>query len=154
MGIFSRKASRERDSGQGPPPPRHQPGDAKRGMSSVLSPDVLIAGDVDATADLRIDGRVEGDVSCKALTQGAGSEIVGRVTADTARLGGAIEGTVRVRMLTVECSARITGNIEYENITIEDGGHIDGWLKHMSLTEPLAVTAADGEAGVPVTRVG
>lgn len=115
-----------------PPAPTSQGGNSKRGMFSVLGPDVIVTGNVTATADLHIDGRVEGDVNCGALAQGADSQIFGSVTAESARLAGSIEGSVRVRQLTVERSARITGDVEYENITIENGGHIDGRLKHMS----------------------
>ncbi len=42
---------------------------------------------------------------------------------------------MRVKTLTVERSAKITGDVEYENITIENGGHIDGRLKHMSTVD-------------------
>jgi len=115
-----------------PPAPPPQSGGTKRGMFSVLGPDVIVTGNVTATADLHIDGRVEGDVHCGTLAQGAESQIFGSVTAESARIAGAVEGTVRVKQLTVERSARITGDVEYENITIENGGNIDGRLKHMS----------------------
>jgi cytoskeletal protein CcmA (bactofilin family) len=115
-----------------PAPPQQSSNSSKRGMFSVLGPDVIVTGNVTATADLHIDGRVEGDVHCGTLAQGAESQIFGSVTAEAARLAGAIEGTVRVKLLTVERSAKITGDVEYENITIENGGHIDGRLKHMS----------------------
>lgn len=126
-----------------PPAPPPQSG-SKRGMFSVLGPDVTITGNVNATADLHIDGRVEGDVNCGSLAQGTDSQIFGSVTADVARLAGSIEGTVRVKTLTVERSARITGDVEYENITIENGGNIDGRLKHMSRvdTGPRVVPSA------------
>ena len=75
-------------------------------MFSVLGPDVIVTGNVTATADLHIDGRVEGDVHCGSLAQGADSQIFGSVTAESARLAGAIEGTVRVRQLTIERSAQ------------------------------------------------
>ena len=48
--------------------------------------------------------------------------------------------------LTIERSAKITGDVEYENITIENGGHIDGRLKHMS-TVNTAVAATVAPAG-------
>ena len=130
-----------------PAPPQQSSGSSsKRGMFSVLGPDVVITGNVTATADLHIDGRVEGDVNCGSLAQGADSQVFGSVTADIARLAGSVEGTVRVKTLTVERSARITGDVEYENITIENGGHIDGRLKHMSTvdvrpTQPVAQPA-------------
>lgn len=133
-----KKDNRQRDERPmvPPAPPQQQSsGSSKRGMFSVLGPDVVITGNVTATADLHIDGRVEGDVNCGTLAQGADSQVFGSVTADLARLAGSIEGTVRVKTLTVERSARITGDVEYENITIENGGHIDGRLKHMSTVD-------------------
>lgn len=125
-----------------PAPPQQQSGSSKRGMFSVIGPDMVITGNVTATADLHIDGRVEGDVACGSLAQGADSQIFGSVTADAARIAGAVEGTVRVKQLTVERSAKITGDVEYENITIENGGNIDGRLKHMSTINAQAAAAA------------
>ncbi len=133
----SNKGSRDDRPAMPPAPPMQASGSSKRGMFSVIGPDIVITGNVQASAELHIEGRIEGDVGCGTLVQGAESQIFGSVTAETARLAGAIEGTVRVKQLTVERSARISGDVEYENITIENGGHIDGRLKHMS-----AVTAA------------
>lgn len=112
----------------------------RRGMFSVLGADVAVTGNVVATADLHIDGRVEGDVSCGSLVQGAESVIVGRVTAESARLAGTIEGAVAVRELQVERSARIAGDVEYEAITIETGGKIDGNLRHKTRGTLTTVT--------------
>ncbi|QIG81276.1 bactofilin family protein [Stakelama tenebrarum] len=121
-----------------PAPPMPPAGNNKRGMFSVIGPDVVVTGNISATADLHIDGRVDGDVNCGALAQGADSQIFGNVKAESARLAGSIEGTVSVKQLTVERSAKITGDVEYENITIENGGHIDGRLKHMSAVDVAA----------------
>jgi cytoskeletal protein CcmA (bactofilin family) len=138
-----------------PPAPPQQSGSGsnKRAMFSVIGPDVVITGNVTATADLHIDGRVEGDVRCGTLAQGAESQVFGSVTAEAARIAGAIEGAVRVKQLTVERSARITGDVEYENITIENGGNIDGRLKHMSQvsTAPAASTGPRPVESAPVS---
>ena len=109
-------------------------GNGRRGMFSVIGSDVVISGNVNASAELHVEGRIEGDVDCATLIQGAESHIVGGVTAERARIAGAIEGAVRVRQLTVERSARITGDVEYENITIENGGHIDGRMRRIGAT--------------------
>lgn len=106
----------------------------RRGMFSVIGADVVISGSIKASAELHVEGRIEGDVDCAGLIQGAESHIVGGVTAETARIAGAIEGAVRVRQLTVERTARITGDVEYENITIENGGHIDGRMRRIGAT--------------------
>lgn len=134
-----------------PAPPPQQGGSAKRGMFSVIGPDMVITGNVTASADLHVDGRVEGDVNCGSLAQGTDSQIFGSVTAETARLAGSIEGTVRVKTLTVERSAKISGDVEYENITIENGGHIDGRLKHMSTVNAAAAAGPRVVDTAPVT---
>jgi cytoskeletal protein CcmA (bactofilin family) len=145
------KGNRSRDDRPAmPPAPPQQASSSKRGMFSVIGPDMVITGNVTASADLHVDGRVEGDVNCGSLAQGTDSQIYGSVTAETARLAGAIEGSVRVKTLTVERSARITGDVEYENITIENGGHIDGRLKHMST---VATAAASGPRPLDTTPV-
>ena len=115
-----------------------------RGMFSVIGPDMVVTGDVRATADLHNDGSIEGDLQCGNLVQGADSRIVGGVTADTARIAGSIEGSVRVKHLVVERSARIVGDVDYEDITIENGGHVDGRLKRI-----VGEAAATGPRAVP-----
>lgn len=106
-------------------------GKAKAGTFSMIGADVVIAGDVRATVDLHIDGRVEGDVACASLVQGEGSHIVGAVRADQARLAGTIEGALVVKTLVIEPSARITGDVTYESLSMAVGAHVDGRLSHV-----------------------
>ena len=135
MAVFGGSSNRGgRDGGSSlPPAPQPQSQNGKRGMFSVLGADVVITGNIAATADLHIDGRVDGDVNCGSLVQGTESRIHGAVKAETARLAGAIEGSVSVRQLTIERAARITGDVEYETIAIENGASIDGRLKHVAV---------------------
>lgn len=146
--MFSNNNSnnnRGRDASPGLPPAPPQPSaPGKRGMFSVLGSDVVITGNVAATADLHIDGRVEGDVHCGNLVQGPESRINGSVKAESARLAGSIEGAVSVKQLTIERAARITGDVEYETIAIENGASIDGRLKHVSVdaARPAPVVTA------------
>ena len=44
---------------------------------SVLGPDIAITGDLKATADLHVDGRIDGDIDCAVLVQGEAGEING-----------------------------------------------------------------------------
>lgn len=90
----------------------------------------MIIGDISASVDLHVDGKIEGDLSCATLVQGAESEIRGSITAETARLAGLVEGSIMAKDLFVERTARITGEIAYENITIEQGGQIVGQFSH------------------------
>lgn len=93
---------------------------------SVLGADLAIKGDLTASADLHIDGRIEGDLACANLVQGESSEVTGNVTADTARLSGTVRGTIQVRELVILRSARIHGDVHYEALTIEQGAQVEG----------------------------
>ena len=93
---------------------------------SVLGADVAIKGHVEASADLHVDGVVEGDLVCTSLVQGESSRVEGTVTADSARLSGMIKGTINVRELVILKSARIDGDVHYETLTIEQGANVNG----------------------------
>lgn len=95
---------------------------------SVLGADTAIKGDISASADLHIDGKVEGDIACAALVQGESSEITGAVRAETARLAGTVRGTITARELVILKSARIEGDVHYDALTIEQGAVVDGRL--------------------------
>lgn len=121
---------------------------------SVIGQDIAITGNVTATADLQIDGRIDGDVRCGGLSQGPEGRIKGNVVAESARLGGSIEGAVSVRNLTIASSAKIMGDVAYETIAIENGAHIDGRLKYtaggVAQPAPAPVAAPHYQPAPPV----
>jgi cytoskeletal protein CcmA (bactofilin family) len=106
------------------------------GGFSVLGADVTIDGNVSAGVDLHLDGRVNGDVSCASLVQGAGSVIRGAVRAETARLAGTVEGSIEAGDLVVQTSARIIGDVTYDKLTIEPGGQVDGRFSPRTVLAP------------------
>ena len=93
---------------------------------SVIGTDVSIKGNIEASADLHVDGKVEGDITCASLVQGDQSRIEGVITAETARLSGTVKGTISVRQLVVLKTARIEGDVHYDALTIEHGASVEG----------------------------
>ena len=93
---------------------------------SVLGSDLSITGDIAASADLHIDGSVEGDIACSSLVQGEASTITGAVTAETARLAGRVTGSIAARELIILKTARIEGDVHYDALTIEQGAQVEG----------------------------
>lgn len=108
---------------------------------SVLGADIKVKGNIDASADLHIDGRIEGDVSCTSLVQGESGEIVGAVRAESARLSGTVRGTINVRDLVVLKSARIHGDVHYDALTIEQGAQVDGRFSPRAASDGAEVVA-------------
>lgn len=111
---------------------------------SMLGGDTAIVGNIKATADLHIDGRVEGDIACTALVQGEGSEVVGAITAESVRLAGRVDGSVSAREVVILKSARIMGDIVYDALTIEQGAQLDGRLSPRSAQSQAIARSADG----------
>jgi cytoskeletal protein CcmA (bactofilin family) len=93
---------------------------------SVIGNDVIIRGNVEASADLHIDGTIEGDIACASLVQGETSRVEGAIVAESARLSGTVKGTITVQELVVLRSARIEGDVHYRTLTIEQGANVNG----------------------------
>lgn len=93
---------------------------------SVIGSDVTIKGDISATVDLHIDGKIEGDIKCASIVQGEASVIEGGVIAETARMSGKVVGSITAKELVILKSAQIQGDVHYDALTIEQGAQVDG----------------------------
>jgi cytoskeletal protein CcmA (bactofilin family) len=99
---------------------------SKTSTFSMIGADVVITGDVSASADVHLDGRIHGDITCLALVQGAASEMIGTITAQSAHLAGTVRGSIIVDDLVIQRSAHIVGDVHYETLTIEQGARVEG----------------------------
>ena len=113
---------------------------------SILGADLAIKGNLVATADLHIDGKVEGDIACAALVQGESGTIEGAITAQSARLAGTVKGSVDAGTLVILKTARIEGDVAYETLTIEQGAQVEGKLSPKRAGEPKLAIAGGTEA--------
>jgi cytoskeletal protein CcmA (bactofilin family) len=122
---------------------------------SIIGADVVITGNVSATVDLHVDGRIEGDLSCANLVQGPDSLIKGAVVAESARLSGTVDGSINARDLTIQASAKITGDVAYENLTIENGSQVEGRFAHRrgAGTQPQRAIPAAANSSEPTQDV-
>lgn len=120
---------------------------------SVIGSDVAIRGDISASVDLHVDGKVEGDITCASLVQGEGSEVIGGIEAETARLSGTVRGTIKAKSLAILKSARIEGDVHYETLTIEQGAVVQGSFAQAGAQPISAKTskAGDGDEAPHIT---
>lgn len=97
---------------------------------SVLGADVVVKGDLSASADLHVDGSIEGDITCASLVQGEKSVVTGAIKAQSARLSGTVRGSIEAGELVILKTARIHGDVCYDALTIEQGAQVDGKFAH------------------------
>jgi cytoskeletal protein CcmA (bactofilin family) len=94
--------------------------------ASVLSPDLVINGNVKTTGDIQIEGTVEGDIRAHLLTVGESATIKGEIIADDVVVHGRVVGRVRGLKVRLTSTARVEGDIIHKTIAIESGAHFEG----------------------------
>jgi len=111
--------------------PRPRAGDQKSASSepSLISRDLHIVGNLTTTNDVRIEGRVEGDVQARVLTVGSTAEVKGHLRADELIVNGRIIGEVRGVKVRLNKSARVDGDVIHETISIEAGAYFEGSVR-------------------------
>ena len=146
--MFSKKSAEPQSSTSIPSNPgRNAPMASKNNSTfSVLGSDLSIKGDIKASADLHIDGDVDGDISCTSLVQGESSTVTGAVEAETARLAGTVEGSITARELVILKTAKITGDVFYDALTIEQGAQVEGRFAHRDPKRNAKPSAPESDA--------
>lgn len=124
--MFSKKPADADPAAPTPRPMSTKSMASNNSTFSVIGSDIKITGDIKASADLHIDGSIEGDIECASLVQGEDSHVSGAITADTARLAGRVTGSIAAKELVILRSAKIEGDVHYDALTIEQGAQVDG----------------------------
>ena len=101
----------------------------EKGPSSVIGADIRITGNIEATVDLLIEGKVEGDVKCQTLLLGEESEIKGNINAERVRVSGSVMGSIETRDLAIEVTGNVVGDVTYTRLKVSPGGALEGNMK-------------------------
>ena len=115
---------------------------------SIIAPDLKIKGDLVSQGDIKVEGSVEGSISCRTLTLGDNPVLNCNVTADTVRVNGEFSGQVKATKVVLTSTARFTGDIFQETLEVEDGASIEGFvgrLKAEHKREPAKISAVPSE---------
>ncbi len=95
---------------------------------NLIGTGTAIAGDITSDGDMRIDGKIDGNVTSKSkLALGSGAEIKGNVNARSADVSGKIIGDLEVsETLFLRATAQINGNLKVGKLIIESGASFNG----------------------------
>jgi cytoskeletal protein CcmA (bactofilin family) len=106
-----------------------------KGQMSVIGADIVVTGNIEASVDLHIEGKVIGDVRCATLILGESSSVSGRIYANRVKVSGTVDGAIETKDLAVEASARVIGDITYERLRVANGGVMEGQVKRRLVEE-------------------
>jgi cytoskeletal protein CcmA (bactofilin family) len=97
---------------------------------SVIGEDLTIIGNVTSKGNLKLDGKLKGDMHCASLVVSEKGRIDGGIIANNeVVVFGNVTGSIRGRRVMLHSTARVEGDIFHQGIGIEMGTRYDGTLK-------------------------
>jgi cytoskeletal protein CcmA (bactofilin family) len=109
---------------------------------SILGNSILVKGDVWASTDLAIEGRVEGAVTCDgfAVTLAPTAHVVGDVLARDITVAGHVEGQlVASDVIDIRAEATVNGRLITGRLILNDGATFNGHVEPQHLEAALRV---------------
>ena len=98
------------------------------GPHNVFATGTTLTGKIETESDFRLDGRIEGEISCKGkIVIGPKGYVKGNILTVNAEILGSVEGVIRTReRLVLKSSAEIKGDIFIQTLEIEPGAKLNG----------------------------
>lgn len=121
---------------------------------SVVAPDLSVRGDLIAKGEVRVHGRVEGNIACDTLLIAKGAEVIGDVVAKSARLCGTSTGKVAAETVFITKTAKVVGDIHHASVSIEHGAQVEGRLVRLSKDSTAAKDVVVPLAGARAANDG
>ena len=97
-----------------------------------LGSSMIIKGELSASEDLTLSGRMEGRISVPAhtLTIGPHADIKAEISAKIVVIMGAVTGNVTAgERLEIQATGSVTGDVVSPRLVIADGGRLHGKVK-------------------------
>ncbi len=95
-------------------------------ISSIISKDMRVTGELSFKGKARIDGVVEGNVKGEHLVLSESARIHGDIELVTLICHGSIEGNVKAQQVTAHSTASLHGNLAAASLTVEPGAKLNG----------------------------
>ncbi len=123
-----------------PVPERERRAEAppRKVQHSFINSDTKVMGDLESVGDISVEGSVEGNISCRALTLRGQPVITGDVQADAVHVCGRFKGTLHAKKVVLTKAARMTGDINYEILELHEGAEFEGVIRRQSVKHGLA----------------
>ena len=99
--------------------------------SNIIGKGTIVTGSIETFGNVRVEGRVVGDIKTKSKAAfGGSSEVEGNILAQNAEVAGHIKGALEVtELLVLKPTASIDGDIVTNKLLVESGANFNGKCK-------------------------
>jgi cytoskeletal protein CcmA (bactofilin family) len=96
---------------------------ADSSSQTVITADVEITGNIRCASSLRIDGKLEGELTCtEDAVVGKNAVIKGNLAVNSVTIEGTIQGNIAAKdKIEMKATAKVTGDISAKRLSVEDG---------------------------------
>lgn len=115
------------------------------GERAVLSPSIVVRGEVSGDEDLVVEGRIEGKIQLRqnSVTVGSKGRVAAEIHARAIHIEGEVDGNLTAEeQVVLRKSSRVRGDIVAPRVTIEDGARFRGAIDMEPKQRPAAVPVA------------
>jgi cytoskeletal protein CcmA (bactofilin family) len=126
-------------------PPREANAGQQRSLeSTIIGPELKIAGDLFTKGQVQIRGEIEGDVHGIYVLVAEGGSITGQISAEEIIVRGRVMGSIRGKRVLLKSSCHVAGDIFHHSLTIEDGADFEGKANRVTKLKSQDSPAATG----------
>lgn len=117
--------------------------------TNTISRGTSLQGNIETDANLRIEGRMKGDVKARStFSVGEGAVVEGNISAEAAEIAGEIRGQVEVStVLVLKSTAIVHGDILTDKFVVEAGAQFNGSCRMGQQASPLKLPALNAANG-------
>jgi cytoskeletal protein CcmA (bactofilin family) len=109
-------------------------------ITTIISKDMRIAGEMSFKGKTRIDGIIEGNIKGEHLVLSESGKVYGDLELVTLLCHGSIEGNVKAQQVTAYSSSSLKGNLVATSLTVESGAKLNGEISSSSQSQPQPKT--------------
>lgn len=98
------------------------------GLHNTLATGTTVKGNIITEADFRLDGKIDGDVTCSGkIVIGPKGSVTGNINSTNAEILGEVQGSIRVSAkLVLKSTAIIKGDLFAQILEIEPNARFNG----------------------------
>ena len=103
-------------------------GEQKAGSINIVGVGTEIKGDLETSGDIRIDGKIIGNLLSRAkVVIGQTGEVSGNINSDSAEISGLVNGNISSsEILYLKATAKVNGDLSSNKLVVENGAHFTG----------------------------
>jgi cytoskeletal protein CcmA (bactofilin family) len=116
-------------------------------FSTIIAKGTLIHGDIESSGNIRIEGKVVGNVKAKSkIAIGESGMVQGNILAVNAEVAGEVKGIIQIsELMSVRPTGVINGDIIAQKLTVDTGGTLNGSTKMGVVTKEIVFESDETE---------